>query len=174
MRFTIKHEIKNRIRLHLPMKRMSFREADTFEYYLGTFPEIRETKVYERTADAVIVFDCDRARAIEIVKGFSFDTVQVPEKVFECSGRELSAQYYDRLVTSVLLHYGKRLILPFDLRRLWVIAKTVKYVWRGLKTLKNKKLQVEMLDAAAITAAVLTGDYNIINSIMTMLGTGGA
>jgi heavy metal translocating P-type ATPase len=172
MRFTIKHEIKNRIRLHLPMKRMSFREADTFEYYLGTFPEIRETKVYERTADAVIVFDCDRERAIEIVKGFSFDTVQVPEKVFECSGRELSAQYYDRLVTSVLLHYGKRLIIPFDLRRLWVIAKTVKYVWRGLKTLKNRKLQVEMLDAAAITAAVLTGDYNTASSVMFLLKIG--
>ncbi|MCR5429188.1 MAG: heavy metal translocating P-type ATPase [Lachnospiraceae bacterium] len=172
MRFTIKHEIKNRIRLHLPMKRMSFREADTFEYYLGTFPEVRETKVYERTADAVIVFDCDRARAIEIVKGFSFDTVQVPEKVFECSGRELAAQYYDRLVTSVLLHYGKRLIIPFDLRRLWVIAKTAKYVWRGLKTLKNKKLQVEMLDAAAITAAVLTGDYNTASSVMFLLKIG--
>ncbi|MBQ3913101.1 MAG: heavy metal translocating P-type ATPase [Lachnospiraceae bacterium] len=172
MRFTIKHEIKNRIRLHLPMKRMSFREADTLEYYLGTFPEIRETKAYERTADAVIVFDCDRARAIEIVKGFSFDTVQVPEKVFECSGRELSAQYYDRLVTSVILHYGKRLIIPFDLRRLWVIAKTVKYVWRGLKTLKNRKLQVEMLDAAAITAAVLTGDYNTASSVMFLLKIG--
>ena len=57
MRFTVKHEIKNRIRIHLMMKRMSFREADIFEYYLKSFSEIREVKVYERTADAAVVFD---------------------------------------------------------------------------------------------------------------------
>ncbi len=57
MRFTVKHEIKNRIRIHLMMKRMSFREADIFEYYLKSFDEIREVKVYERAADAAVVFD---------------------------------------------------------------------------------------------------------------------
>ena len=160
MRFKIKHEIRNRMRIHLPMKRMTFREADTFEYYLKSVSGIREVKVYERTADAVIVFDCDRTHIINSIKGFSFENTAVPEKVFETSGRELSAQYYDRLVTTVILHYFKRLILPYDIRKLWVIIKTVKYAWRGIKTLKKKKLQVELLDAIAITAAVLTGDYN--------------
>jgi heavy metal translocating P-type ATPase len=105
-------------------------------------------------------------------RSFSFDAVQVPERVFECSGRELSAQYYDKLVTSVILHYGKRLIIPFDLRRIWVLLKTVKYVWRGLKTLKNRQLQVELLDAAAITAAVCTKDYNTASSVMFLLKIG--
>ena len=172
MRFKIEHEIKNRIRIHLPLKRMTFREADTFEYYLKSFPEIKETKVYERTADAVVVFDCDRARIIDILKGFSFEKVSVPEKVFETSGRELSSQYYDRLVTTVILHYGKRLILPLDIRKLWVVIKTFKYAWRGIRTLKNKKLQVELLDAIAITAAVLTGDHNTASSVMFLLKIG--
>ena len=122
------------------MKYLTFREADTLEYYLESFDEIKEAVVYERTADAVVRFDCKRSRIIDIIKAFSFDSVQVPEQVFECSGREQSAQYYDRIVTSVILHYGKRLILPFELRKLWVIAKTLKYIWRGLKTVKNKKL----------------------------------
>ncbi len=172
MRFTIKHEIKNRLRIHLPMKRMTFREADTLEYYLLGFDEISGAKVYERTADAVITFECGRERVTEILKGFSFDTVQVPEKVFECSGRELSAQYYDKLVTSVILHFGKRLVIPYDLRKIWVLIKTVKYVWRGLKTLKNKRLQVELLDAAAITAAIHTKDYNTASSVMFLLKIG--
>ena len=172
MRFKIKHEIRNRMRIHLPMKRMTFREADTFEYYLKSVSGIREVKVYERTADAVIVFDCDRTHIINSIKGFSFENTAVPEKVFETSGRELSAQYYDRLVTTVILHYFKRLILPYDIRKLWVIIKTVKYAWRGIKTLKKKKLQVELLDAIAITAAVLTGDYNTASSVMFLLKIG--
>ena len=71
MRFTIKHEIKNRIRVHLPMKSLSFREADTLDYYLKSFKEVTFVRVYERTADAAVCFSCERARIIEILKAFS-------------------------------------------------------------------------------------------------------
>lgn len=172
MNFTIKHEIPGRLRVHFPMKSFSFHEADTLEYYLKESNGINEVKVYERTADAVVRYSCDRSEAIDIIKGFSFDKAQVPERVFEYSGRELSARYYDKIVTSVILHYGKRLILPMSLRILWVILKDIKYVWRGLKTLKNKKLQVEMLDAVAITAAILTGDHKTASSVMFLLKIG--
>ncbi|MCR4788178.1 MAG: heavy metal translocating P-type ATPase [Lachnospiraceae bacterium] len=172
MKFTIKHEIKNRLRIHLPMKRMSFRQADIFEYYLKTFDEIKEVKVYERTADAVVLFSCDGSRIKEIISDFSFDEIQVPERVFEYSGRELSARYYDRIVTTVILHYGKRIILPFSIRRILDLIRTVKYIWRGLKTLKNHHLQVELLDAMAITAAVWTGDYNTASNVMFLLKIG--
>ncbi|MBR1451047.1 MAG: heavy metal translocating P-type ATPase, partial [Lachnospiraceae bacterium] len=113
-----------------------------------------------------------RGRVIEIVNDFSFAKVSVPERVFECSGRELSAAYYDRLVTSVILHYGKRLIIPVDIRRMWVIIKLFKYVWRGIRTLRNRRLQVELLDAVAISAAVLTKDYKTASSVMFMLKIG--
>lgn len=172
MRFEIKHELRGRLRIHLPMKKMTFREADTFEYYLNGFDEIGEVKVYERTADAVIFYYCGRDRIIEIVNDFSFDKISVPERVFECSGRELSAEYYERLVTSVILHYGKRLVIPVDIRRIWVILKLFKYVWRGIRTLKNRRLQVEVLDAVAISAAVLTKDYKTASSVMFMLKIG--
>ncbi len=172
MKFTIKHEIPGRIRIHFPMKCFSFREADTLEYYLKESEGITEVKVYERTADAVVRYSCDRAGIIDIIKAFSFEKIKVPEKVFECSGRELSAQYYDKIVTSVILHYGKRLILPLNLRILWVILKDFKYVWRGLKTLKNRQLQVELLDAVAITAAILTGDHKTASSVMFLLKIG--
>ncbi|MCR5502372.1 MAG: heavy metal translocating P-type ATPase [Lachnospiraceae bacterium] len=172
MNYTIRHELKNRIRLHLPRKRLSFREADTFEYYLRGFDEINDVRVYERTADAVIFFDCDRSRITEIVRAFSFDDVQVPERVFECSGRELSAGYYDKVVTTVILHYARRLILPFAIRRVLDIIKTVRYIWRGLKTLKNRRLQVELLDAIAVSSAVLIGDYNTASNVMFLLKIG--
>ncbi len=172
MRFTIKHEIPGRLRVHFPMKYFTFREADTLEYYLKGFEEIREVKVYERTADAVLKFRCGRTKILEILKGFSFEKAVVPERVFECSGRELSAAYYDKVVSTVLLHYGKRLILPFPVRRVLDTIKAVKYLWRGLKTIRNRRLQVELLDATAITSAILTGDYNTASSVMFLLTIG--
>ena len=172
MRFTIKHEIPGRLRVHFPMKYFTFREADTLEYYLKGFEEIREVKVYERTADAVLRFRCGRTKILEILKDFSFEKAVVPERVFECSGRELSAAYYDKVVSTVLLHYGKRLILPFPVRRVLDTIKAVKYLWRGVKTIRNRRLQVELLDATAITSAILTGDYNTASSVMFLLTIG--
>ncbi len=173
MRFTIRHEIKNRLRIHLlPMDRLSFRRADILEYYLKSFGEIKEVRVYERTADAVIFFDGSRSRIVEIIKDFDFDDIQVPERVFESSGRELAAKYYDKIATSVIWHYAKRLFVPVFIRRILDAVKLCRYIWRGLKTIGNRRLQVELLDAMAVTAASLTGDHNTASSVMFLLGIG--
>ncbi len=172
MRYKIKHDANMRIRVHLPMKRMTFREADTLDHYLNTFSEITYVKVYERTADAVVVYSCDRDRIISILRDFSFENVDVPERVFEMSGRELNAQYFDRIVTTIILHYAKRLFVPFAIRRYWIALKTIRYVIRGLRTIPKGRLQVELLDAAAILAAVLTGDHKTASSVMFLLKIG--
>ena len=172
MRYIIKHETKARIRVHLPMKRMTFREADTLEYYLQGFTEITQITIYERTADLVVKYSCDRDRVIDILRGFDFDRVEVPARVYETSGREMAAKYNDRIITSIILHYGKRLIIPLEIRKWWVLLKTVRYVFRGLKTLREGRLKVELLDAAAILAAVLTGDYKTASSVMFLLKIG--
>ena len=172
MNYTIRHEIKGRLRVHLKMDRMTFRQADTLEYYLKGFEEISEVKVYERTADAVVRYDCDRQRIIDILRDFSFENVNVPEIYFEMSGRELAAEYFDRIVTSIVLHYGKRIVLPFSIRRVWVFIKNIKFAWRGLKTIKTRRLQVELLDSMAVSAAILTGDHKTASSVMFLLSIG--
>ena len=172
MRFIIKHDIKGRMRVHLSRKRLGFTEADTLQYYLQGFSCVDDAKVYERTADAAIRYSCDRKEIIRILREFRFEEVTLPAGFPETSGRELNAKYYDRLVTAVVLHYGKRLIVPMPLRILWVGIKTVRYIWRGLKTIPEKKLKVEMLDAAAITASVLMGDYRTASSVMFLLKIG--
>ncbi|MCR5208925.1 MAG: heavy metal translocating P-type ATPase [Lachnospiraceae bacterium] len=172
MKYAIRHEIKNRMRIHLAMNRMSFREADILEYYLKSFDEIREVRVYERTADVAIFFDCDRSKILEIIRNFSVEEVKVPETVFEYSGRELSAKYFDKITTAAIIHWGKRIILPFPIRRILDTVNVARFIWRGIKTLKNRHLQVEVLDAMAITSAVLTGDYNTASSVMFLLKIG--
>lgn len=172
MNYTIRHEIKGRLRVHLKMDRMTFRQADTLEYYLKGFEEISEVKVYERTADAVVRYDCDRQRIIDILRDFSFENVNVPEIYFEMSGRELAAEYFDRIVTSIVLHYGKRIVLPFSIRRVWVFIKNIRFAWRGLKTIKTRRLQVELLDSMAVSAAILTGDHKTASSVMFLLNIG--
>ncbi len=172
MKFTIKHEIRQRIRVHFSLKSLTYREADIIECYFSRYSEVKEVKVYERTGDVVLNYDCSRERALELLKSFSFENADVSERELENSGRELSAMYRDRIVTSILLHYGKKILLPVSVRRIWERIKTVKYIVRGVKTLANGRIQVELLDAVAITAAILTGDYKTASSVMFLLGIG--
>ena len=56
MKFSIKHEIKGRIRVHLHQTRMSFEQADTLLYYLTNNQYVTNAKVFERTCDAIVYF----------------------------------------------------------------------------------------------------------------------
>ncbi len=172
MKYVIKHENRNRIRFHLPMSRFSFRQADILEYYLLSYDEVIEVRIYERTADAVIIYSGERARTLEIIRDFSFESTKVSDRQLECSGRELNAYYRDRIVTSIIMHYGKRLIVPAPIRRIWILIKTARYIIRGLKTIGKGGLKVELLDSIAITAAIATKDYKTASSVMFLLKIG--
>ena len=108
MRFTIKHELPERIRVHLPMKRLSFSEADTLSFYLQNKPAIQDAKVYERTADVVVRFKSDdRAEVLDILRDYDKAAVDVPSSWLSNSSRASDAGYFERLVTMVCLYYGR-------------------------------------------------------------------
>lgn len=160
------------MRVHFDAPRFSFREADTLEYYLKGFPCITKTTVYERTADAVIFYSGSREEIIDIIRGYAAENVPVPESFFDASSREQNAKYYEKLVMSVVTHYGKRLFLPAPIRNALMFVKALRYLWRGLKTIRDRRLKVELLDAVAISAAILVKDYSTASSVMFLLDVG--
>ena len=172
MKAVIKHDIPGRMRVHFNRKRFSYREADTLQYYLQGFKCIEKAVVYERTADAVIRYAGERDEIIRIIRGYAPDEADVPAGYFESSPRELNAEYYDHIVASVALYCGKTFLLPSPVRTILTCIKAARYMWRGVKTIPGKKLKVELLDAAAITASTLFGDYSTASSVMFLLDIG--
>ena len=172
MKFIIKHEMKGRIRVHLSMSRMTFREADILCYYLTSQENITSAKVYEKTADAVICYQGDRTEALAILKRFCFDEVEVPEEALSNTGRELNAKYQEKLVNKILFHYARKLFLPWPLCACYTGFCSAKYIWQGLKTLAKGKIEVPVLDGTAIAVSMLRGDIQTAGSIMFLLGVG--
>ena len=78
MKFSIKHEINGRFRIHVFQKGiMSLRQADLLQYYLETLPGVQNAKVYERTADAVILYKGDRKEILEGIRTFSYENEEL-------------------------------------------------------------------------------------------------
>lgn len=172
MKFIIKHETKGRMRIHAVQNRMSYAQADTLLYFLHSRKEVTFAKVYDRTCDAVISYVGDRQTIIELLRGFHYEDVEVPEGLIENSGRELNNTYQEKLIGKIVFHYARRWILPYPIRICLTSLRSVKYLWKGLTTLAAGKIEVPVLDATAIGVSVLRSDFNTAGSIMFMLGIG--
>ena len=172
MKFIIKHEIRGRLRIHVVQGKMTCAEADTLFWYLDRQKNITDVKVYERTADAVICYTGDRSGLIRLLKSFRYEDVTVPETVVRNSGRALNASYKEKLIAKVLLHYGGKLLMPSPLRAGLVMIRSLRYLAAGLRCIRKRKIEVPLLDAAAIGVSVLRRDFNTAGSVMFLLGVG--
>ena len=96
----------------------------------------------------------------------------MPQTVIKTSGRELNNSYQEKLIGSVVWHYSKKLLLPLPIRIALTIGRSVKYIGIGLKCLLQRKIEVPVLDATAITVSLITKDFSTASSIMFLLGIG--
>lgn len=174
MRFVIRHEGKNRLRVHMKQSRMTYEQADVLLYYLESMEEVVRAQVYSQTADAVICYGkgTDRASVLQALQKFAYQNVEVPDDVLANSGRAMNEEYKEKLVTTTLVHYGKRFLLPYPIRFALATIESCKYIWKGIKVLCQRKIEVPVLDATAISVSMLRGDIGTAGSVMFLLNIG--
>ena len=147
--------------------RVTMAQADLLEYFLNLQDGVREAKVYDRTGDAVILYDMPRDELIACLAGFSFEKCELEQP--DPSARELSHEYQDKLFFTIVWRYTKKLLLPAPIRIALTIIRSIKYIRLAIESLRQKRLQVEVLDAVAIVVSMLRGDFASASSVMFML-----
>ena len=171
MKWNILHESRGRIRLHLRKPRMSLAEADQLQDYLTSLPGVRTAAVYERTCDVVIVYTESRAGIVRGLAAFRFDTEALAE-VPANSPRAVNREYQEKLVNMTIFHFARKLFLPAPLRMVYTLVRSVPYIFRGLRCVFRRRLEVEVLDALSIGVSMLRGDFGTAGSVMFLLRLG--
>ena len=172
MRCKILHDIPGRMRVHLCCGRMTLRQADVLEYYLRAIDGVRTVKVYDRTQDAVVLYDAERDTVIRALASFSFAGAEALDLVPERTARALNREFEDKLVGAVISRCFCRLFLPAPISTALTIFRSIKYIKEGLLALRHGKLSVAVLDATAVTVSIVRGDYSTAGSVMFMLRLG--
>ena len=172
MKFKIKHEIRGRIRIHMEQKRMTHEQADILLFYLQNIDGVFRADVYDRTADATIHYKGNRETIIEGLRRFRYEEVEVPNGLLETSGRAMNAEYQEKLVDKILFHYGRKFLLPYPISAAYTTIMSAKYIWKGIKTLMERRIEVPVLDATAIGVSIFRSDFSTASSIMFLLGIG--
>lgn len=175
MRLTVLHESMRRIRYRVPVARMSMEEADILECYLGAQGFVREARVDERTRCATVFFreSGHKAELAKAMETFTFGDSRLQELVPENSGRAMNRRYEQQLVMKAAGKVVRDTLFPFRWKVLWNVCKSLKFLRMGLRSLRRGHLEVEVLDATAITASMLRRDYSTAGSIMFLLEVGG-
>ncbi len=172
MKCKILHDTAGRLRVHLCCKRMTLRQADVLEYYLLAVDGVRSVKVYDRTRDAVVVYDAERERMIRALARFSFEKAEKLDLAPEHTSRTLNREFEDKLALTVMRRCASNLFLPAPVTSALAVIRSAKYIKEGLLALWHRKLSVAVLDATAVTVSMVRGDFATAGSVMFMLRLG--
>ena len=172
MKCTILHDTAGRLRVHLCCKRMTLRQADVLEYYLLAVDGVRSVKVYDRTRDAVVVYDAERERMIRALARFSFEKAEKRDLAPEHTSRTLNREFEDKLALTVMRRCASNLFLPAPVTSALAVIRSAKYIKEGLLALWHRKLSVAVQDATAVTVSMVRGDFATAGSVMFMLRLG--
>lgn len=173
MQYVIMHESTGRLRIHFATPRMTPEQADVLECFLSQAASVTKCSVYEKTADAVIFFTPGTKKSVlASIAEADYDNEEQRALVPADTGRLMNEEYQEKLVFPIIGYVMRKIFFPAPLEMLWTIAKSIRFIAKGIASLLKGKLTVSVLDASAITASMLQGDFATAGSVMLLLNIG--
>ena len=160
------------MRVHVCAVRMTLHRADVLEAYLNGQDIIQKATVYERTGDVVLTYLGSRKDAVALLAAYRFDNEELEVLVTSHDSRKINQEYQEKMVNLVAGRVFRKVFLPAPIAAAYTVWRSIAFVWKGIRCLLHRKLEVEVLDALSITASLLRGDYNTAGSVMFLLTVG--
>ena len=160
------------MRVHVCNVRMTLHRADVLEAYLNHHDAIEKATVYERTGDVVLYYRGRRADAVQALSRYKFDQPELDALVTTADSRKLNQEYQEKMCDLVAGHFFRKLFLPAPICAAYTVWRSISFVWKGVRCLLRRRLEVEVLDALSIGVSVLRGDFSTAGSVMFLLNLG--
>lgn len=175
MKYKIVHDIPGRIRFEFMEGGFTQKETDIICYILSKNSFIHKVHPYRLSGSLAVNYkgDC-REEVIAVVASIE----RAGLKEYELPPGEILHNYYtDEYLNKLVYMVGKRILIrlymPVGLRTLLVVKNALPYAFKAVKQLWSKgKLNVDVLDAAAIGASILKKDYSTSGNVMFFLSVG--
>lgn len=172
MIYRIIQRTPNRFHLDLMQRRLSETEADALYYSLIDLPGIENVKVYQRSAQLTVRYVGVESAILDYISDMDLSDPTLLDNVPTVSARATNEMYKNKILDKVMLRVGKWLFLPLPVRTAVTIYQAVPFVWRGLKDLFQKNMSAEIIHAAAVLAALLTGEFDTAASVVFLTEIG--
>ncbi len=164
---TRKGPASGRARFRTDVK-LSRRQALLLQKELGSLPGLAKIQVNHLTGSVLVYYEDDRARqsALSLLASDLTEVFSGP----------LSPEKIQAKTPSIFWHITgyslRRLFLPMPVATAFTLISSVPFIFKGLLSLKSLKCNVELLDAAAIGAALITGNFSTASMTIFLLQLG--
>ena len=178
------HEVRDRIHVRcLSAKGVLFRGFDARQgavilSRLERISGVYKVKLYSASGEVAITFAPDKRASLRPILLDTLAYLDPNDPGLQKSSKHQAdalipnRTYRNRLISHVTRHFACKWFLPMPVRMLRAWYHTLGFIRKGVKSLLSGKLDVPVLDATAITAAMLQNDLGTAGSIMLLLGIG--
>lgn len=172
MNYTIQHEVPGRVRVKLA-GRVPEADIDALTRALRQHPVIQKATVYPRMGSLAVEFD-PAARDQALAAIAAIDRTAVDEARRDCTVA-LAPRTNSLLMDIATLlggHLARRWFLPAPLSTIYTVWSYRGFLKAALASLVGARLDVPVLDAAAIGLSFLKRDWRTAASTMLLLNLG--
>ena len=177
MQYSVVSEIPGRVRVRLAGN-VPDADVEPLQVALEKSPVVEAAHVYPRIGSVALTYDAASASARDAALAWlgMLDAAAVDEARRDCAGT--LAPRADNLLMDIAelvgFHYLRRWFLPAPVRAVWTVWAYRKFLLAGLRSLAGGRLDVPVLDAAAVGISFVKGDFLTAGSTMFLLNIGEA
>lgn len=168
MEYKVVHNMPGRIRVRCGQYAFSLKESCKIEYVLKKLSYIKEVKASHLTGSILVFYENDNEKnVLDAVSNIELS--QLPEISEQDNSKEIDVNFQNTLLSMVGRRFLTKLLIPMPIRKIMVIWRSLKFFKKGIGSLLNADINVDVLDAASIAAAMSQKQYNTASSIMFLL-----
>ena len=179
MRYLIKNELPGRIRFDFQGK-IPEHDAVALEELLIALPGVTKTVAYPKAGYLTVTFEetpreslaATRESIVAYLDGLSLDEVKAWEPKDSLALAPRPRHLFHQLATMTVMHYARRFFLPKPILFAFRLWRAIPFWRAALKSLRQGKLDVAVLDGAAILMGFISGS-SAAGSSMFLLNVGG-
>ena len=133
---------------------------------------IYEVYTSDRNGSILIYYDGDiesKQKIFDILHGIRLDDLFEAEPTQQQVSREISDDFYLKLSHVIAKRLLGRYLLPIRIKDILTIIRSIKYIWNGLDSLTSFRVDVALLDGAAVAGSLWQRNYQPASSMMFWL-----
>ncbi len=177
LKYQVVHDIPGRMRIRYGRYLFSQDKALALRFALSKWDGVNKVEVNERTGSILFIYDVNqKAALLENIKQLdirSFDIEPYKKTISDYHylvvQRNVNDQYIQQFAKMLATRYASKLFLPFPIRNALTLYQAIQYLKEGLNSLRDKRVDVPVLDATSITVSLLSKQWNTARNIMFLL-----
>lgn len=175
MNITVKHSLPGRIRVHYHAAEISPRQAVLAQTLIAVQEGIIDVRVSPKVCSFLVYYDINILSKDEVLALFRvLSNKYLSDESLLASIAEIpeTESIFD-ILASTLFDVAVRSLLPLPIRNLLLYKRIMPRIWQAITSVFAGNLfSTDLLDAAALTAAMLDGKVQTARFVVTLLDMG--